>query len=475
MELFTDSFIAGEWCPASDHLAVLDPATGAEFASVARAGIADCLDAVEAAAKAFSAWSTTPARERSEVLRRAFELMRADIDTIAELIVRENGKVLADARAEAAYATEFFRWFSEEAVRINGEYRTAPAGDKQIVVAREPMGVALLVTPWNFPAAMATRKIAPALAAGCTVVVKPASETPLTALRIAHLLERAGVPAGVVNVVVPSPAGEAVAAMMAHSAVQTLSFTGSTEVGEILLAQAAPRILRCSLELGGNAPFVVYDDADLDAAVAGAMVAKMRNGGAACTAANRFYVQSGIVAAFTERFAAAMSALRLDEGTAPGAELGPMVSAAERDRVAGLVDATLGNGVRLVTGGEPPARPGYYYAATVLDRVSPSDPILATEIFGPVAPIVEFGSDNEVIDMCNDTDRGLISYVYTRDVGKGMRTAHALQAGMVALNRGIVSDPAAPFGGVKKSGIGREGGFDGVGEFLETKYIAVQW
>ncbi len=470
MKLCTESYIGGAWRAAGDGatLPVHDPATGRTIAEVAAATVEDCVAAVEAAETALPAWAATSPRARGEILRRAFELMRAEREAIAGLIARENGKVLADALGEADYAAEFFRWFAEEAVRVGGDFRVAPSGDKRILVTRRPIGVSVLVTPWNFPAAMATRKIGPALAAGCTVVLKPAGETPLTALYLAGLLERAGVPAGVVNVVVPEPPGEAVRAMLHHPAVRKLSFTGSTEVGRLLLREAADQVLSCSMELGGNAPFIVFADADLDAAIEGALVAKMRNGGAACTAANRFYVAEAVHDDFVARLTAAMAG-----HTAEKATLGCLVSPAERRKVAALVDDAIARGAKARLGGTAPDGPGAFYPATVLTGVRHGDPITRTEIFGPVAPIVPFGPDDDVVAWANDTESGLIAYVYTGDLAAGIAVAERLETGMVALNRGLASDPAAPFGGSKQSGLGREGAAEGVQEFLEEKYIAL--
>ena len=473
--MFTDSFIGGRWRPSANRYPVLDPATGESIAEVASASVSDCLDAVSAAHEAFPQWRATAPRARAEVLRRAFELMTAEAALLAELIVRENGKTLADARNEVTYAAEFFRWFSEEAVRIDGDYRTAPGGANWLMVSRSPVGVSLLLTPWNFPAAMATRKIGPALAAGCPVVLKAASETPLTALALADLLQRAGVPDGVVNVVVPDPPGEAVSAMIAGGIVRKLSFTGSTRVGSLLLQQAAANIVNCSMELGGNAPFIVFADADIDAAVDGAMIAKMRNGGAACTAANRFFVEGPVVHEFTDKLAARMGALVMGNGLDPATGVGPLVSAAQRDRVADLVDQAVAAGATIVIGGERPTGPGFLYPPTVLAGVQPDNPILATEIFGPVAPIVAFDDTDTMVNHANSVEHGLVSYVYGGDIRRAMRTAERLDCGMVGLNRGLVSDPAAPFGGVKQSGIGREGGHDGLLAFTETKYIAGSW
>jgi len=401
--------------------------------------------------------------------------MRERADELALLISAENGKALADSAGEVAYAAEFFRWYSEEAVRAAGEVMTAPSGSNKILVLRQPVGICVLVTPWNFPAAMATRKIGPALAAGCTVILKPASDTPLTALALASILADAGVPAGVVNVLPARRSGAVVSAMLHDPRVRKLSFTGSTEVGRVLLREAADQVVSTSMELGGNAPFIVFDDADLDAAVDGAMVAKMRNAGEACTAANRFYVQSTVADEFGRRLAERMSALTVGPGTDPANQVGPLVNADSLDKVDGLVRDALDAGARAVVGGGRPDRTGYYYEPTVLLDVQPSSPILAQEIFGPVAPLVLFDEEAEAIRMANDTEYGLVSYVYTTDLARGLRVSEALETGMVGLNRGLVSDPAAPFGGAKQSGLGREGGHEGMLDYLESKYIAVQW
>jgi succinate-semialdehyde dehydrogenase/glutarate-semialdehyde dehydrogenase len=399
--------------------------------------------------------------------------MVTEADRLAEIVSRENGKVLTDAKGEILYAAEFFRWFSEEAVRINGEYRTSPSGDKKIVVTKQPIGVSLLITPWNFPAAMATRKIGPALAAGCTVILKPAGETPLTAIAIVEVLERAGVPAGVVNLILPTPTGPAIAKILKDPRVVNLSFTGSTEVGRVLLKEAADRVIRCSMELGGNAPFLVLSDANVDEAVAGALLAKMRNGGAACTAANRFYVAKEVADEFTTKLAKAMGDLKMAAGTTTGAQLGASVSVKERNKIAELVDASVTAGGQVKTGGKSPAGVGAFYPATVL-TVKNDNPILNQEIFGPVAPIVVTNSDEEAISLANATEFGLIAYVYSANLKRAMKVAEALESGMVAINKGVISDPAAPFGGFKQSGLGREGGFAGIEEFLETKYIGVE-
>jgi succinate-semialdehyde dehydrogenase/glutarate-semialdehyde dehydrogenase len=407
------------------------------------------------------------------MLRKAFELMIQEADYLAELISKENGKAITDAKGEVAYAAEFFRWFSEEAVRIAGDFRVAPSGDKRILVTHQPVGLSLLITPWNFPAGMATRKIGPAIAAGCTMILKPAGETPLTALAIMDILDRAGVPKGVVNLILPTPTGPAIAKMLHDPRVKNLSFTGSTEVGRIILKEAADNVIRCSMELGGNAPFVVMDDANIDEAVKGLMLAKMRNGGAACTAANRIYVQRKVAAEFTQKFAAAMGAFVMGRGRDAGVQLGASVSIKERNKIAELVDSSVKAGAKVLTGGKTPDGPGAFYPATVLE-VDKSAEILNHEVFGPVAPIVIFDTDAEAIELANSTDFGLISYVYSEDLKRAIQISEALESGMVAINRGMISDPAAPFGGVKQSGLGREGGFDGIHEFLETKYIGVE-
>ena len=473
----TQLFFDGAWREASDggRFPVHEPATGAELAQVADASVDDALAAVAAAQRAQPAWAATAPRQRSDVLRRAFELMLAETERLAELIVRENGKPIAEARGEVVYAAEFFRWFSEEAVRLDGRLATAPSGANRMLVTHQPIGVALLITPWNFPAAMATRKIGPALAAGCSVVLKPAEETPLTALAVAALLSEAGVPPGVVNVLPTTRNAEVVTALLRDARVRKLSFTGSTAVGRLLLAQAAARVVKCSMELGGNAPFIVFADADLDAAVEGAMIAKLRHNGEACTAANRFYVERPLAEAFADKLAVTFCDLKLGNGLDPSVRIGPLVNAATRDKVTRLVDAAVAAGARVRSGGSALAGPGFFYPATVLDQVAPDSPILAEEIFGPVAPLVAFDDEAEVIRLANATEYGLVSYVYTRDLARGLRIAEALESGMVGLNRGVVSDPAAPFGGMKQSGLGREGGRDGILDYTETKYIAVSW
>ncbi|NHC46692.1 NAD-dependent succinate-semialdehyde dehydrogenase [Motilibacter sp. K478] len=473
----TDLFIGGVWRPAASgrRIDVVDPSTATVITSVADAGVEEAVAAVDAASAAAAAWAGTSPRQRAETLRRAFDLMTERREELAQLMSTENGKSLVDSRAEASYAAEFFRWYAEEAVRVRGEIAEAPAGTNSILVTYQPIGVAVLVTPWNFPAAMATRKIGPALAAGCTVVLKPATETPLTALALADLLTEAGVPAGVVNVVATSTPGPVVGAMLSDERVRMLSFTGSTEVGRVLLRQASDRVLKTAMELGGNAPFLVFDDADLEAALDGAMVAKMRNGGQACTAANRFYVQAGIHDAFVRGLTERMGRIVLGAGTDPDTQCGPLVNRASVEKADHLVRDAVARGASVTTGGEPPEEDGFFYPPTVLVDVPADAEILREEVFAPVAPVVRFEDPEEVLAAANDTIHGLVSYVFTGDVARGMRVAGRLESGMVGLNRGLVSDPAAPFGGVKQSGLGREGGHEGLLEFMEAKYVATSW
>ncbi len=472
----TGLLIGGQWTEGhGGSLPVTDPATEDVIAHVASGTPEDALEAVAAAYAALPGWAARPPRERGECLRRAYELMIARAEPLARLMVAENGKALKDARGEIIYAAEFFRWYAEEAVRNEGSLSVAPSGANRIMVQRQPVGVSVLVTPWNFPAAMATRKIGPALAAGCTVVLKPAKETPLSALAIAALLHEAGVPEGVINVLPTIKPGPLVAAMLADPRVRKLSFTGSTEVGRALLHTAADTVTNCSMELGGNAPFLVFEDADIEAAVEGAFLAKMRNGGEACTAANRFYVHDDVAGEFTARLADRLSSLRVGPGLDDGTDLGPLVNSDTRSKVASLVESATGAGGRLVTGGEAPDRKGYFYLPTVLDNVPRDAGILGEEIFGPVAPVVRFTDQADAIAQANSTEYGLVSYLYSRDLRRALQVAEALEAGMIGINRGVVSDPAAPFGGVKQSGLGREGGHDGLLEFTETKYIAVDW
>jgi succinate-semialdehyde dehydrogenase/glutarate-semialdehyde dehydrogenase len=469
----TQLYIDGQWVDGNGTLDVIDPSDGSVIAKVATAGDAEIEAALAAADRAAPAWAKTAPRVRGEILRKAFELMTQEADYLAELISKENGKALPDAKGEVAYAAEFFRWFSEEAVRIAGDFRMSPSGDKRILVTHQPVGLSILITPWNFPAGMATRKIGPAIAAGCTMILKPAGETPLTALAIVDILDRAGVPKGVVNLILPTPTGPAIAKMLHDKRVKNLSFTGSTEVGRIILKEAADNVIRCSMELGGNAPFVVMDDANIDEAVKGLMLAKMRNGGAACTAANRIYVQRPVAKEFMEKFAAAMGAFVMGRGRDAGVQLGASVSVKERNKIAELVDNSIKAGAKVLTGGKTPDGPGAFYPATVLE-VDKHAEILNHEVFGPVAPVVVFDTDAEAIELANNTDFGLISYVYSENLKRAIQISEAIESGMVAINRGLISDPAAPFGGVKQSGLGREGGFDGIHEFLETKYIGVE-
>ncbi|MCO7220797.1 aldehyde dehydrogenase family protein [Klenkia sp. PcliD-1-E] len=470
----TGLLVGGQWRAASSGATfdVLDPADGSLLAKVADGTVDDVTAAVDAASAALPGFAATPPRQRSEMLRKAFQIMTDRADEFARLMSLENGKALPDAKAELAYAAEFFRWFAEEAVRIDGDYRIAPAGGTRTVVTHQPVGVCLLVTPWNFPAAMLTRKLGPAIAAGCTSVVKPAEDTPLTALLLAQVLAEAGVPDGVVNVVPTMDAQGVVAAAMADPRLRKISFTGSTEVGKVLLKQAADQVLVSSMELGGNAPFVVCADADLDAAVDGAMLAKMRNGGEACTAANRFYVESPVAEAFAAKLAERMAAMTTGRGTDEGVTLGPLVNEETVAKVDRIVTGTVQAGARALTGGTRPEGPGFFYPPTVLVDVPAGAPALTEETFGPVAPITTFDGDEQALALANATPFGLVAYVYTGDLARGLRLAEALESGMVGINRGVVSDPAAPFGGVKQSGLGREGGHEGIGEYLTTKYVS---
>ena len=473
----TELYIGGEWRPASDGgtFPIEDPSTEKVIAEVASATVEDVTMAVDIAHAAGVEWAKRKPRERAEVLRRSWELLTSRREQIAECIVRENGKALPAAYGETDYAIEFFRWYAEEAVRNYGEILTSPSGGNRIVVLSQPIGVSVLVTPWNYPAAMATRKIAPAIAAGCPVILKPASDTPLTALLVAEILTEAGVPPGVMNVVPSRRSGEVVGAMLHHPLVRKLSFTGSTEVGRALLREASDCVVNCSMELGGNAPFLIFDDADIDAAVRGAMVAKMRNGGEACTAANRFYAHEGVYEEFTEKFAAAMAAMKVGPGLEPGVELGPMVNAWAIKDIDRLVEDAKSKGSNVLTGGAPLDRIGHYYPPTVLGSVPGEADILKEEVFGPVAPVVSFSDDEEAIAAANATEYGLVSYLYTGSLKRGMAVSERLDAGMIGLNRGLVSDPAAPFGGTKQSGLGREGSHEGMMEYMETKYIATDW
>lgn len=470
-------FIGGNWQAASGatQFDVINPATEEVITSVASATVPDAILAINAAHGAASSWAARLPRERGEILRRAYELMIDRTEHFAQLITLENGKSLVDSRAEVAYAAEFFRWFSEEAVRNNGQISQAPKSGARILVQHKAAGICVLITPWNYPAAMATRKIAPALAAGCTVVLKPASETPLTALALMPLLEEAGVPAGVVNLLPSNKPAELVHALLHDPRVRVVSFTGSTKVGIHLLREAADNVIRSAMELGGNAPFIVFEDADIDAAVAGAMIAKMRNQGEACTAANRFYVHDRVHDLFVERLTEKMSALRMGNGFDPNVDLGPMISAGAVSKIQTLVDDAVAKGARITTGGKAPDTKGHFFPPTVLTHIPQNAEIIKQEIFGPVVAIQRFSDEDDVITRSNSTEYGLIAYVYTKDIGRGLRCSERLEFGMVGLNRGLVSDPAAPFGGMKQSGLGREGGHDGILEFLETQYISLDW
>ncbi|MFJ9390856.1 NAD-dependent succinate-semialdehyde dehydrogenase [Nocardioides sp. NPDC101246] len=470
-----DVFVGGDWrAGGAGEFEVLNPADGSLVSAISDGTEADGTAAVDAAAAALPGWASTPPRERSELLRRTFELMLRDREELAALISAENGKALADARAEVAYAAEFFRWFAEEAVRSAGDYGVAPAGGSRTIVTHKPVGVAALVTPWNFPAAMATRKLAPALAAGCTTVLKPASLTPLTTLAIVRLMVEAGLPAGVVNVVPSKRSGPLVSTWLTDPRVRKISFTGSTEVGQTLLREAAGRVLNTSMELGGNAPFVITEDADLDLAVEAAMVAKFRGGGQACTAANRFYVHADIADAFVERFGAAIEKLSVGPA-AEGHDIGPLISADAVADVSGLVDKAVADGARISHRATAPSGTGFYYPPTLLVDVKPDSAIVANEIFGPVAPIVTWTDEAEMLRMVNDTEMGLAAYVISGELGRALHISERIDAGMVGVNRGLVSDPSAPFGGMKQSGLGREGARAGLEEFLETQYFAVHW
>ncbi len=471
----TQLFIGGEWREASGGgtLAVEDPATGESLVEVADGQAEDAKAALAAAADARGEWAVHPPRERGEILRRAFDAIVERTDELALLMTLEMGKSLAESRAEISYAAEFFRWFSEEAVRIHGRYMVNTTGKGRILTMRQPVGLCVFVTPWNFPTAMGTRKIAPAIAAGCTMVVKPAQQTPLSMLALAQILQDAGLPGGVLNVITAKRSGEVIEPLLKDPRTRKLSFTGSTEVGRKLIEQSAEQILRVSMELGGNAPFLVFEDADLDAAVEGAMLAKMRNVGEACTAANRFHVHESLAEEFAKRMAERMGALRVGPGTDPGTDVGPLIDADQRDKVAELVDDASERGARLLLGGQPVGERGYFYAPTVLAGVPDDARLLAEEIFGPVAPIATFSSDEQAIEAANRTEYGLVAYVYTRDLDRAFGVCEAIETGMVGLNQGVVSNPAAPFGGVKQSGFGREGGFEGISEYLETKYVAL--
>jgi succinate-semialdehyde dehydrogenase / glutarate-semialdehyde dehydrogenase len=474
-EVPTELYIGGRWRAAtgSGMLPVEDPSTGDTLVEVADAQPADALAALAAAAEHQAEWAAHPPRERGEILRRAYEALIARREELALLMTLEMGKALAESRAEIAYAADFLRWFSEEAVRIHGRYMVNTTGVGRILTLRQPVGPCVFVTPWNFPMAMGARKLAPAIAAGCTIVVKPAQQTPLSMLALTQILEQAGLPGGVLNTITARHSGAVVEPLLRDPRTRKLSFTGSTEVGRTLIEQSAEQVLRVSMELGGNAPFVVFEDADLDAAVEGALIAKLRNVGEACTAANRFHVHESLAQEFASRMAERMAKLKLGRGTEPDVDIGPLIDDRQRRIVEELVHDAVQKGARVLTGGQALDGPGYFYAPTVLTGVPPDARVLAEEIFGPVAPVATFSTEEEALSAANRTPYGLVAYLYTRDLARALRVAEGLETGMVGLNQGIVSNPAAPFGGVKQSGFGREGGFEGIGEYLETKYVAV--
>jgi len=465
--------IGGEWMSGQGTVTVENPATGEPLAEVADADAEDARLALDAAAAAQETWAEVAPNDRAAILWSAFEQMMERQDELATLLTLEMGKTLAEARGEIAYSADFFRWYSGEALRVEGTYKVSGNGDGRILVMRRPVGPCLLITPWNFPAAMGARKVAAALAAGCTMVWKPAQQTPLSALAMADMLAKCGLPPGVLNVVTGSSASRIVTPLLADPRLRKVTFTGSTEVGRRLLAQAAEQVLKVSMELGGNAPFLVMEDADLDAAVEGAVIAKMRNVGEACTAANRFYVADSVADEFTARFAARLGAMKVADGLDPEAEVGPMIDAGQRDKVAELVEDAVAGGARVLAGGGPIEGPGYFFAPTVLADVPAAAKLLHEEIFGPVAPVVRVAGEDEAVAAANDTEYGLVAYVYTRDLQRALRICERLETGMIGLNRGVVSNAGAPFGGVKQSGLGREGGNEGIEDYLEPRYVAV--
>ena len=468
-------YINGKWQDASDGktLDVIDPATGKVLATIADASAADGMAAMDAADKAQAEWAKTAPRYRAELLRSAFEKVAAMADDFALLMSLEMGKPVAEAKGEVAYGNEFIRWFSEEAVRVTGRYGTAPDGKNRIMVLKRPVGPSLFITPWNFPLAMATRKIGPAIAAGCTMILKPAALTPLTSLLFAKVLEEVGLPAGVLNVVQTSRPGDVTGPIIKDARLRKLSFTGSTGVGKRLIADAADQVLKVSMELGGNAPLIVFEDANMDKAVEGAMLAKLRNMGEACTAANRFIVHESVAAEFSKKVAEKMAALKVSRGTEEGANIGPLIDEKSRNSVHALVEDAVSKGAKVLTGGAIPSGDGYFYPPTVLANVPANANILGEEIFGPVAPVVTFKTEDEAVAIANNTEYGLVAYAFTEDLNRGLRLAEKLEVGMFGLNTGIVSNPAAPFGGVKSSGLGREGGFEGIEEYLETVYVGI--
>jgi succinate-semialdehyde dehydrogenase/glutarate-semialdehyde dehydrogenase len=471
----TGLYIGGSWREAEGggRLGVEDPATGETLIEVADGQPGDAIAALGAAADAQAGWARTAPRERGEILRRAYEAIVEQAEDLALLMTLEMGKSVAESKAEISYAAEFFRWFSEEAVRIHGRYMVNTTGKGRILTMRQPVGPCVFVTPWNFPTAMGTRKMAPAIAAGCTMVVKPAQQTPLSMLALSKILEQAGLPGGVLNVITARKSGAVIEPLLKDPRARKLSFTGSTEVGRKLIEQSADQVLRMSMELGGNAPFLVFEDADLDAALDGAMLAKMRNVGEACTAANRFHVHESLAEEFARGLAERMGKLRVGRGTEPDVDVGPLVDGAQRDKVAELVGDAVGRGAQVLVGGHAGDGPGYFYEPTVLASVPDDARLLSEEIFGPVAPVATFSNDEQAIEAANRTEYGLVAYVYTRDLERAFRVCEGIETGMVGLNQGVVSNPAAPFGGVKQSGFGREGGFEGIEEYLETKYVAI--
>ena len=467
-------YIGGEWRDgAKGTLGVEDPATGETLCEVADASTDDAEAALTAAVDAGADWASHPPRERGEILRRAFEAIIARADDLALLMTLEMGKPLAESKAEIAYGAEFFRWFSEQAVRIDGRYSVNANGQGRVLTMKQPVGPCLLITPWNFPLAMGTRKIGPAIAAGCTMVVKPAQQTPLSMLMLVKILEEAGLPGGVVNLITASSSSETMAPLIADGRLRKLSFTGSTEVGRKLMEQASQNLLRLSMELGGNAPFIVFDDADIDAAVQGALIAKMRNIGEACTAANRFHVSDSVAEQFAEKLAKQMGEMKVGRGTEEGVQVGPLIDDTQRSKVADLVEDAISHGARAVVGGHARDGAGYFFDPTVLTDVPDDAKLLHEEIFGPVAPVKGFTNEDEAIAAANDTEYGLVAYVYTNNLKRALRVVERLETGMVGLNQGMVSNAGAPFGGIKQSGFGREGGYEGIEEYLETKYVAV--
>ncbi|MBE2317120.1 NAD-dependent succinate-semialdehyde dehydrogenase [Solirubrobacter sp. CPCC 204708] len=471
----TGLFIGGEWRDASGGatLDVEDPSTGSSIAAVADATPDDAKAALDACCAVQEEWAAHPPRERGEILRRAFEAMTANADDLALVMTLEMGKPVAESKAEITYAAEFLRWFSEEAVRIEGRYATAPNGAGRLITMKQPVGPCYAITPWNFPAAMGTRKIGPAIAAGCTMVIKPAQQTPLSMLALAKIFEEAGLPKGVLNVVTSSKSSDVSKPIIGDPRLRKLTFTGSTEVGRMLVEQSAQGLLRTSMELGGNAPFLVFEDADLDAAVEGAVIAKMRNIGEACTAANRFHVAAPVADEFAHKLADKLGEMKVGRGTEEDVKVGPLIDADQRDKVAELVSDATGRGAKALVGGGPREGAGYFFDPTVLSDVAPDSRLLKEEIFGPVAPVIGFDSEDDAITAANDTEYGLVAYVYTQDLKRAFRVCERLQTGMVGLNQGMVSNASAPFGGVKASGFGREGGPEGINEYLEVKYVAM--